>query len=289
VSYIESQNKMASLHLINQAPAGTKIWLLHVGNLEADEGFLTRDGGASTLSNPNPPHQRRKLAMICVLIEHPTEGLLLFETGAGKDYPEVWGPPLNDIFARVDYVEDQELSVAIAKTGHDIKDIKGVIMGHLHLDHAGGLENFVGTDVPIYCHELEIKHAFYSVATKTDLGVYQPKDLNMNLNWQAFHGPFLELAQGLNILHAPGHTPGLCILQINLANSGTWIFTTDMYHVCENYEANLPQGWLARDHDDWFRSHQMIRSLVKRTNANIIFGHCKKTLSKYNLAPDFYD
>lgn len=33
----------------------------------------------------------------------------------------------------------QELPAAIKKTGHDIKDVKHVIMGHLHLDHAGGL------------------------------------------------------------------------------------------------------------------------------------------------------
>lgn len=45
-------------------------------------------------------------------------------------------------------------------------------MGHLHLDHAGGLENFKGTDVPIHVHEKELKHAYYSVATKTDIGVY---------------------------------------------------------------------------------------------------------------------
>ena len=31
-------------------------------------------------------------------------------------------------------------------------------MGHLHLDHAGGLEKFAGTDIPIYAHELEIEH-----------------------------------------------------------------------------------------------------------------------------------
>jgi glyoxylase-like metal-dependent hydrolase (beta-lactamase superfamily II) len=112
------------------------------------------------------------MVMISALISHPTEGLVLFETGAGKDYPEVWGPQLNDIFARDDYIEDQELDAAIRKTGNDIKDIKAVIMGHLHLDHAGGLEYFRGTDVPIYTHELELKNAFYSVATKTDLGEY---------------------------------------------------------------------------------------------------------------------
>lgn len=107
------------------------------------------------------------------------------------------------------------------------QDVKAVIMGHLHLDHAGGLEHFKGTDVPIYVHEKELKHAYYSVATKSDIGVYLPKDLGFDLNWQAFYGPYLELAPGINLRHAPGHTPGLCIMQVNLKESGTWIFTTD--------------------------------------------------------------
>ncbi|KAK6438049.1 hypothetical protein LTR95_005759 [Oleoguttula sp. CCFEE 5521] len=273
---------------VNQAPEGTKMWLLHCGNLEADDGFFLRGGGTSTRSNPNPPHARRKLVVISVLIEHPTEGLILFETGTGKDYPEVWGAPLNDIFAQVDYNPEQELTAQIAKTGNDIKDIKAVIMGHLHLDHAGGLEHFRGTDIPIYVHEAELKHAFYSVASKSDLGVYLPKDLTFDVNWTPFHGDFLELAPGINIRHSPGHTPGLCIMQVNLRESGTWIFTTDQYHVEENFYASVPQGWLARDHDDWVRSHQMIKGLQKRTNGTMVFGHCAKTFFKYQSAPHAY-
>ncbi|KAM0696720.1 hypothetical protein Q7P36_003969 [Cladosporium allicinum] len=276
------------LDIVNQAPKGTKLWLLHCGNLEADEGWLVRGGGTSTASNPNAGSTRRKLVIISVLIEHPTEGLILFETGGGKDYPEVWGAPLNDIFARVDYSEDHELDAQIKKTGHDIKDVKAVIMGHLHLDHAGGLEHFKGTDVPIYVHEKEIKHAYFSVATKTDIGVYLPKDLGFDLNFKPWYGPFLEIAPGINLRHSPGHTPGLAIMQVNLADSGTFIFTTDQYHVKENWESDAPQGWLARDHDDWCTSHQMIKGLAKRTNANVVLGHCAETFWKYKVAPDSY-
>lgn len=110
-------------------------------------------------------------------------------------------------------------------------------------------------------------------------GVYLPHYLKFDLNWQTFHGPSLEIAQGLTLRHSPGHTPGLCILQLNLQESGTWIFTSDQYHVKENYEASHPQGWLARDHDDWVRSNQMIHQLAKRTDAKIIFGHCAEVCS----------
>lgn len=91
--------------------------LLHCGNIEADMGWFMRGGGTSTASNPDPGVTRGKGVIISVLIEHPTEGLILFETGGGENYPEVWGAPLNDIFARVDYTEEHELSAQIKKTG----------------------------------------------------------------------------------------------------------------------------------------------------------------------------
>lgn len=264
--------------------------LTHSSILLAAFPDSTPQGNTSTRSNPNPPtRERRKLIQLAVLIEHPTEGLILYETGSGRDYPEVWGAPVNDIFARVDYEDDQELDVQIKKTGHDIKDVKMVIIGHLHLDHAGGLEYFRKTNVPVYVHELEIKHAFYSVATKSDLGVYLPHYLTFDINWQSFTGSFLEIAPGLNVHLAAGHTPGLCILQVNMPQSGTWIFTSDMYHVWENYEQSVPQGWLARDHDGWVTSNQMIHMLQKRTKAKMVFGHCLDTVKGLKFAPEAYE
>ena len=79
------------------------------------------------------------------LIDHPTEGLILFEAGAGPNWPERWGFPLNDIFAQVDVTPEHDLDKAIEMTGHNIRDVKAVIMGHLHADHAGGLHYFEGT------------------------------------------------------------------------------------------------------------------------------------------------
>lgn len=81
---------------------------------------------------------------------------------------------MTDVFPRTVYSDNQKLPAAIKATGNDIKDVKAVIIGHLHLDHAGGLEHFMGTDVPIYVHEEEFKHACWAVGTGADLGVYLP-------------------------------------------------------------------------------------------------------------------
>lgn len=64
-------------------------------------------------------------------------------------------------------------------------------------------------------------------------------------------------------------------MQVNLENDGTFIWTTDQFHVAENYEMNHPQGWLARDHNAWVKSTDMIRRLERMFKATMIFGHDK--------------
>jgi glyoxylase-like metal-dependent hydrolase (beta-lactamase superfamily II) len=109
------------------------------------------------------------------------------------------------------------------------------------------------------------------------------------LNWQTFTDAHLDLAQGITLHHAPGHTPGLCIMQVNLPKDGTFIFTTDQYHVKENHEAKHPQGWLARDHDDWVRSSGMINRLQKLFKATLMYGHDKEVAEELISRKPFYE
>ena len=154
-------------HVNNVCPVGTKFHVLEVGWLECDEAFVVRGGNISLASTKEKSfvNKRRQLPMYCVLIDHPVrrarifppyashgfaltqitqhDGLILWETGCGKDYPEIWGPVVSDIFARVRYEPQHELRADIAATGHKIEDVKKVIIGHLHVDHAGGLDEFL--------------------------------------------------------------------------------------------------------------------------------------------------
>lgn len=106
---------------------------------------LLRGVNGGSKSDPNPTNKRRDLALIAGLIDHPTAGLILFETGCAEDVDVKWGAPITDVFPRTTYNEEHKLPAAIKAAGYDIKDVKKVIIGHLHLDHAGGLEHFVGT------------------------------------------------------------------------------------------------------------------------------------------------
>ena len=205
-----------SLDNLIRAPDGTKLWILKLGTLEIDAAWFKRGGSTSTLSNPNPVNERRKVSMYGLLIQHPEEGLILWETGGGRNYSEIAGAPVNDIFAQVDENPEEDLEKQIQKCGFELKDVKMIIMGHLHLDHSGGLTLFQGLNVPIVVHELELKNALYSVATGYDIGAYLPHYLDFQYNWQPWSGDEYEIAQGITLRHMPGHTPGLAIMQLNL-------------------------------------------------------------------------
>ena len=113
-------------HISSVCPEGTKMWLLEVGWLECDEGFVVRGGNASLKSTKGKSFvsKWRKLPMYYILIDHPHEGMILWETGSGGNCPEVWGPVVPDIFSRVRYEPKHELRAAIEATGNRVEDVK---------------------------------------------------------------------------------------------------------------------------------------------------------------------
>ncbi|KAL6862597.1 hypothetical protein ACO1O0_002833 [Amphichorda felina] len=262
----------------NTCPPGTTFHLLEVGWLECDEAFVVRGANTSLKSTEGRSfaNKRRELPMYCILIDHPHEGLILWETGCGKEYPTVWGPELSDVFARIRYEPRHELRAAIEATGHRVEDIKKIIIGHLHLDHAGGLDEFVGrTDVEIWVHDKELRSALWSVATGADAGVYLEHYLKLGFNWKTFDAESMDFCQGITLHHLPGHTDGLVGMQLNMLDSGTWFFVSDHAHVAENWRDNVPQGWLARDHPSWCRSQFRLKQLEKITKGRVVPGHDK--------------
>ena len=209
-------------------------------------------------------------------------------TGTAPTFRELWPAPVQDVFHMSRYSEENRLDKLLNQAGYEIKDVKAIIMGHLHLDHAGGLEFFRGHNVPIYVHEQEIKSTCYSVLTKEDFGAYLPHYLDASFNWKALNGSEIELFDGLTLHHTPGHTPGLMALEVKLKNADPFLLTSDQFHVKENYFEERPLGWLIRDMSAWWASLRKIQRLAGRCNANLLFGHDPDMLAKY-AKEKYYD
>ena len=185
----------------NTCPKGTKFHMLEVGWLECD---VVRRGNVSLKSTANQAfvNKRRELPLYCVLIEYPHEGLILWETGCGKDCPEVWGPAMPDVFARIHYEPRHELRAAIEATRDKIGDVKKIIIGHLHADHAGGLDQFFDRqDVEIWVHDNEQvpqsrpnRAAHFAYLNGLDLGQYITALVNYDLTFAPIEMDWLPCA-----------------------------------------------------------------------------------------------
>lgn len=95
----------------------------------------------------------------CVLIE-AGDGLVLIDTGYGTGDiadPRRLGPARRLLRARLDPA--QTAVAQVQAMGHDVADVRHVLVTHLDLDHAGGLGDFPNATVHIHAPELAAARA----------------------------------------------------------------------------------------------------------------------------------
>src|SRR5438132_11303216 len=54
--------------------ANCKLSLLDLGRMDVDDGFFIRGATAAVQSNPHPSYERRRVAVVAAVIEHPQAG-----------------------------------------------------------------------------------------------------------------------------------------------------------------------------------------------------------------------
>ncbi|GAB1216366.1 hypothetical protein ATERTT37_005580 [Aspergillus terreus] len=263
--------------------------LLNLGYLDCDASPILSGANVSRPNEPPQKHDRRELVMIAALIYHPDVGLILFDTGSCEDVLTNWPAGVNECLPRTWEKDVHGLPAAIAATGAGtIHDVKAVVLSHLHNDHAGGLEHFIDTDVEIWCHEDELKHAFWGCATGIDRDFYVPHYLQPDrFNWKTFRRETFDIWAGITLHHTPGHTPGGITLQLDMIHAGTIVLTSDLFHIRENWEEGRPQGSLMRDYNAWFRSLEYVRHLVRRKKARVLLGHEQSYFEKFPQSPEY--
>ncbi len=156
------------------------------------------------------------------LIEHP-QGLCLVDTGqtpaaAAKGYFPRWYPFFR--LARFELGPGDEVARQIMEPGFDVRQVRWVVLTHLHTDHVGGLEPFRSADVIVARAEWERAQGLGG-----RLRGYLPQRWPRGLRPRVvdFTGPAVGPFPGsydvasdgrLLLVPLPGHTPGHAALFI---------------------------------------------------------------------------
>ena len=246
------------------------LYLLDRGTIQADLNFALDAEVAAVRSDQNPDLAYEEYAVWNLLIDHPA-GTILWDTGSNPDAESAWPAPLFEAFAHVD-ADERDLETALDDVGYSVDDVDMVVQSHLHLDHAGGLYHFEGTDVPVYVHRREIEHAYLSAKTSAGDDSYLSEDFDRDLNWEVVHGE-RQFVPGIEFLHLPGHTPGLLGAHIH-RDEGDVLIAGDEAFLAANYEEGRDMGKsLLYDSQAWERSRRKVKDRERRTGATVIYGH----------------
>jgi N-acyl homoserine lactone hydrolase len=279
--------------LASQAPAaspdGMKLYVFTSQPLDIGKAALQ-----STVSGTD----KVKIPVAFFLIKHP-KGNILFDTGDNdrviKD-PTYWGAlaGLLDLGTSTDLAIDTQLE----KVGVKATDINYVILGHMHLDHAGNVSKFPNATVVVQRDEIE--NAFWP--RPGTAGPYITADF-ANLRSAIGDGmpnkqPMIELNGDLDLFgdgsvfihRAVSHTPGSQIALVRLPKKGLVILTSDLCYLAESLNKNiLPSIGLTYDPTGMLDGYAYVKQARDRENGDVIFAHDPETFNAHKHSPEFYE
>ena len=273
-----------------ESPQGMRLYVFSSGWLNIDKSAL-QTGATGKISVP----------VAFFLIKHP-KGNVIFDTGNNDKVisdPTYWGPlaeMLNDVSKSRS--PDLAIDAQLSKIGMKPSDINYVVLGHMHLDHAGNVGKFPGATI-VYQRD-EIVNAFWP---KPGYGCcYITADFAMLRNNVGANDPARQKVIELNgdldlfgdgsiyIHRAVSHTPGTEMMVVRLPKTGPVVLTTDVCYLMENLQKDiLPSVSLAYDPAGMLDAYSWIKHMMSAESADVIFAHDPDTFNKHKHSPEFYE
>jgi N-acyl homoserine lactone hydrolase len=217
---------------------------------------------------PVNPQDVVSIPIMTFLIEHP-EGLILYDTGWSQleRSPRSW--PIAD---------DEMLLNRLNKLNVRPQDIRYVICSHLHIDHAGGLENFTNSEIIVSDTELTNVAKLYFLNqvpfpyVKGDIEAW----IQAGLKWRLVgdERSIVKFLDGIHLLSfGSGHSFGMLGLLLELPKTGNVILTSDAIYCQENLGPPLRLPGVIQDPEGYKNTLNRIVEIAKQYHAQMWFGH----------------
>lgn len=260
------------LLISTQVYAGPRLYVFDCGLISLDslEMFGLEDHESSV----------RELFVPCYLVKHE-KGLLLWDGGLPKSVADVDGPVVGE-GSTTNYerwIVDQLADMGIAPA-----DVTHAAYSHLHFDHAGAANAFASSEVIMQQSEWDA--AFGETAAFVDTSLFEGlKGANINF----IDGDYDVFGDGtVQLIYAPGHTPGHQTLLVSLENSGRILLSGDLYHTRANRDLRRVPTFNV-DADQTIKSMEKVEKLLVETKAELWIEHDKALADTLKLAPQYYD
>lgn len=218
--------------------------------------------------SPIDPDDVVSIPIMTFLIDHP-EGLVLYDTGWSKleRSPRTW--PISD---------DEMLLSRLGKIGVSPKEIEYVICSHLHVDHAGGLEDFTESEIIVSDIELTNVAKLHFIDQlpfpyiKADVDAW----IRAGLKWRPIgdEGNIVEFLDGIHLLSfGSGHSFGMLGLLLELPKTGNVLLTSDAVYCKENLGPPARLPGVIKDPDGYMETVKSIIQIAEEYDAQLWFGH----------------
>ncbi|MCC2659008.1 MAG: N-acyl homoserine lactonase family protein [Panacagrimonas sp.] len=227
--------------------------------------------------------EARNFIVPCFIVVHP-KGVL------------VWDAGLNDaLVAEKNGVDHDVFHLEVKKTlasqlqalGITPTDVTHVAFSHMHFDHTGNAAMF--TSATWLMNRTELAWALGDPApfgvSAENLAPAAKKTVKADL----FVGDRDVFGDGsVQILAAPGHTPGSAVLMLKLKKAGTVVLSGDLYHTPENHHHHrVPAFNTSRA--ETLASFDRVDSIVKRSKARLVIQHSPAHFAKLPAFPAYLD
>lgn len=216
--------------------------------------------GTVSLPDFHPRSSDGTCEIYSYLIDHP-DGLIVIDTG-----PRMGHPLIDQMYApQVTSIVD-----ALNLAGFDERDVCAVVNTHLHFDHCG--QNHLLDHAPVWVTRAELHASTAEFYTVPEWAAIEAGRLRLAVDGEA-------VAEGVTILHTPGHTPGHLSVAVTTAR-GLEIVVGQACYSCAEFAANTAAATdmhTAEWHDHGLESLARLRSL-EPTRAH--FSHDATTYAR---------